>query len=98
MGTRMLDQLRTMQGATNGVGDVRGRGAMVAIEFVDDEGRPDANRAKAIASACHREGVLVLTAGTSGNVVRLLPPLVIDDDLLDEGLEILAAAVKNELA
>jgi 4-aminobutyrate aminotransferase / (S)-3-amino-2-methylpropionate transaminase / 5-aminovalerate transaminase len=95
MGTRMLDQLRTMQGASSGVGDVRGRGAMVAIELVDDNGRPDANRAKAITSACHREGVLVLTAGTNGNVVRLLPPLVIADELLDEGLDILAAAVKN---
>jgi 4-aminobutyrate aminotransferase/(S)-3-amino-2-methylpropionate transaminase len=95
LGTRMLDQLRTMQGASTGVGDVRGRGAMVAIELVDGDGRPDADRAKAIAGACHRDGVLVLTAGTSGNVVRLLPPLVIGDDLLDEGLEILAGAVKN---
>jgi 4-aminobutyrate aminotransferase/(S)-3-amino-2-methylpropionate transaminase len=84
-----------MQGASSGVGDVRGRGAMVAIELVHDDGTPDAERAKAIASACHEAGLLILTAGTSSNVVRLLPPLVLADDLLDEGLDILAAAVKN---
>jgi 4-aminobutyrate aminotransferase/(S)-3-amino-2-methylpropionate transaminase len=95
LGERMLDQLQVMQGASRGVGDVRGRGAMVAIELVDDNGRPDAARAKAVASACHAAGVLVLTAGTSSNVVRLLPPLVITDELLDEGLDTLAAALKN---
>ncbi|HTL87458.1 MAG TPA: 4-aminobutyrate--2-oxoglutarate transaminase [Acidimicrobiia bacterium] len=95
MGERMLDALQTMQGASSGVGDVRGRGAMVAIELVHDDGTPDAERAKAIASACHEAGLLILTAGTSSNVVRLLPPLVLADDLLDEGLDILAAAVKN---
>ena len=42
-----------------------------------------------VAAACHAQGVLVLTAGTYGNVLRLLPPLVIPDDLLDEGLDIL---------
>jgi 4-aminobutyrate aminotransferase/(S)-3-amino-2-methylpropionate transaminase len=94
MGARMIDQLQVMQGASRGVGDVRGRGAMVAIELVDDNRRPDAARAKAVASACHEAGVLVLTAGTSGNVVRLLPPLVISDALLDEGLDALAAALK----
>jgi 4-aminobutyrate aminotransferase/(S)-3-amino-2-methylpropionate transaminase len=95
LGARMLDALRMAQDASHGVGDVRGRGAMVAIELVHDDGRPDAERAKAIATACHEAGVLVLTAGTSGNVVRLLPPLVISDALLDEGLEILAGAIKN---
>jgi 4-aminobutyrate aminotransferase/(S)-3-amino-2-methylpropionate transaminase len=66
---------------------------MVAIELVHDDGRPDAARAKAIASRCHEQGVLVLTAGTSGNVVRLLPPLVLEHHLLDQGLDILHDAV-----
>jgi 4-aminobutyrate aminotransferase/(S)-3-amino-2-methylpropionate transaminase len=95
IGARMLDELRMVQAASSGVGDVRGRGAMVAIELVHDDGAPDAERAKAITTACHEAGVLVLTAGTHGNVVRLLPPLVIADDLLDEGLAILAGAIKN---
>jgi 4-aminobutyrate aminotransferase/(S)-3-amino-2-methylpropionate transaminase len=95
IGERMVEQLHDMQGASRGVGDVRGRGAMVAIELVDDDGRPDAARAKSVTAACHEQGVLVLTAGTSGNVVRLLPPLVISDALLDEGLDALATALKN---
>ncbi len=75
------------------VGDVRGRGAMLAIELVEPGGRtPNAALTAAVASACHREGLVTLTAGTFGNVLRFLPPLVIDDDLLDEGLGILEAA------
>ncbi len=62
---------------------------MVAIELVHDDGTPDAERAKQISVACHEQGVIVLTAGTLGNVVRLLPPLVLDDALLDQGLDAL---------
>ena len=47
-----------------------------------------------IAAACHAQGVIVLTCGTQGNVIRLLPPLTIDEALLDEGLDILVAATK----
>lgn len=76
------------------VGEVRGRGAMMALEFVmpgTKEPNPDA--AKAVASACLAAGVLILTCGTFGNVVRLLPPLVISDDLLNEALGVLATAI-----
>jgi 4-aminobutyrate aminotransferase / (S)-3-amino-2-methylpropionate transaminase / 5-aminovalerate transaminase len=93
LGDRMLEQLRAAQDAATGVGDVRGRGAMVAIELVHDDGSPDADRAKRITAACHEAGVLILTAGTYGNVVRLLPPLVLAHDLLDEALEILHTAI-----
>jgi 4-aminobutyrate aminotransferase/(S)-3-amino-2-methylpropionate transaminase len=48
-----------------------------------------------VAAACHAQGVLVLSAGTYGNVLRLLPPLVIPDDLLDEGLDVLEAALSS---
>jgi len=94
LGDRMLERLLAVQGETKGVGDVRGRGAMVAIELVHDDGSPDADRAKRICAACHEQGVIVLTAGTLGNVVRLLPPLVLDDALLDEGLDVLTAAIR----
>ncbi len=93
LGARMLPALRDAQAATSGVGDVRGRGAMVAIELVDGDGSPDPDRARRVASACHEAGVLILTAGTHGNVVRLLPPLVLEFDLLDEALEILHTAI-----
>ena len=76
------------------VGHARGRGAMVAIELVDADGiTPDKGAATRIAAACHAEGLVVLTAGTHSNVVRLLPPLVMPDHLLEEGLDILERAV-----
>ncbi len=95
IGDRMLRRLSEVQQQTTGVGDVRGRGAMVAIELVHDDGSPDANRAKQICAASHAQGVIVLTAGTLGNVVRLLPPLVLADALLDEGLDALCDAVRG---
>ena len=74
------------------IGDVRGRGAMLAIELVGSAGVPDAVTTAAIAKACHAEGLVVLTAGTYSNVLRFLPPLVIPLDLLHEGLGILGKA------
>jgi 4-aminobutyrate aminotransferase/(S)-3-amino-2-methylpropionate transaminase len=89
IGEVMLPRLRALQSAHPVIGDVRGRGAMVAIELVGADEAPDAALASAISSACHAEGVLVLTAGTYGNVLRFLPPLVIPDDVLDDGLGVL---------
>jgi 4-aminobutyrate aminotransferase/(S)-3-amino-2-methylpropionate transaminase len=75
------------------IGDVRGRGAMVAVELVrPGTTDPDPAATSAVAKACHAEGVLVLTCGTYSNVLRFLPPLVIPDDLLREGLGVLDKA------
>ena len=94
IGSVMLSRLQTMAASHSLVGDARGRGAMVAIELVGADGiTPDKAAAARVAAACHAQGVLVLTAGTYGNVLRLLPPLVIPDDLLDEGLDILEATL-----
>ena len=71
------------------VKDVRGRGAMMAIEL------DTAERTAAVANACREQGVITLTCGVDGNVIRLLPPLVIPEALLNEGLKILVAALKN---
>ena len=95
IGDRMVERLTALQQETTGIGDVRGRGAMVAMELVHEDGSPDADRAKRISVACHQQGVIVLTAGTLGNVVRLLPPLVLDETLLDEGLDAIAVAVRG---
>ena len=71
---------------TGVIGDVRGRGAMLAVELVrPGTTEPDAELTGRIARACHAQGVVVLTAGTFGNVLRFLPPLVIGQDLLDRG-------------
>jgi 4-aminobutyrate aminotransferase / (S)-3-amino-2-methylpropionate transaminase / 5-aminovalerate transaminase len=75
------------------IGDLRGRGAMLAIELVDPGTKdPNPNLTAAVSRACHADGLVALTAGTYGNVLRFLPPLVIGDDLLAEGLDILEAA------
>ena len=87
----MKDRLLALQVADDRIGDVRGRGAMIAVEFVKPgSAEPDAGLTNALASAAHAAGVIVLTAGTFGNVVRFLPPLTISDELLSEGLDIFA--------
>jgi len=87
----MKDRLFALQATDDRIGDVRGRGAMIAVEFVKpDNAEPDAKLTNALANAAIATGVIVLTAGTFGNVVRFLPPLTISDELLSEGLEVLA--------
>jgi len=88
---------RELEGLVGGaVGELRGRGAMLALEFVEPGTlRPNPDAARAVAASCLAEGVLVLTCGTFGNVVRLLPPLVIGEDLLTDALGVLAAAIRR---
>jgi 4-aminobutyrate aminotransferase/(S)-3-amino-2-methylpropionate transaminase len=94
----MLPRLRALQQRTGVIGDVRGRGAMLAVELVrPGTTEPDAGLTGRIARACHAEGVIVLTAGTDGNVLRFLPPLVIGQDLLVEALDVLDAAFAAEV-
>jgi 4-aminobutyrate aminotransferase/(S)-3-amino-2-methylpropionate transaminase len=94
IGQVLGESLGKLQASSPSVGDVRGRGAMQAIELVRPGTRePDAAAARFVARRCHEEGVVVLTCGTYGNVVRLLPPLVISDELLGDGLGVLSTAV-----
>ncbi len=92
--TIMKARLGAMQEKYDIIGDVRGRGAMIAIELVKDPAtkEPNPQATAVLAKACHQEGLLVLTCGTYGNVLRFLPPLVIGEDLLSEGLDILEQA------
>jgi 4-aminobutyrate aminotransferase/(S)-3-amino-2-methylpropionate transaminase len=81
------------------IGDVRGRGAMLAIELVEADGStPNPALAAAVSAATHRAGLVTLTCGTYGNVLRFLPPLVIPADLLAEGLDILETAFATATA
>ncbi|UWX96596.1 4-aminobutyrate--2-oxoglutarate transaminase [Arthrobacter zhaoxinii] len=94
----VLPRLQALAVESGVVGDVRGRGAMLAMEFVRPGTKaPDAEAAKAVAAACLQEGVIVLTCGTYGNVIRLLPPLTIGDDLLLDALDVLETAVRGRL-
>src|SRR5262245_45173493 len=96
LGEKIRRRLGEMQVRHQVMGDVRGGGMMNAIELVTDRqtkeplSGPDGN---AIVKRCLEQGVVILKAGTYDNVIRLLPPITIDDDLLDEGLETLDAAI-----
>ncbi|MGZ4437873.1 MAG: 4-aminobutyrate--2-oxoglutarate transaminase [Nocardioides sp.] len=88
--TRRLTSIRT---AHTGVGDIRGRGAMMAVEIVGTDGHtPESVRAGSISSYCHARGVVTLTCGTYGNVLRFLPPLVMPEHLLEEAFDVVAEA------
>ena len=96
VGERVMDRFASFAERFDAVGDVRGRGAMCAIELVSDRTTKEplpAETTNAVVGRCLEEGVLVLTAGTHGNVIRLLPPITIDDALLDDGLDVLDAAI-----
>ncbi|SEL41781.1 4-aminobutyrate aminotransferase / (S)-3-amino-2-methylpropionate transaminase [Blastococcus sp. DSM 46786] len=95
----MVPRLRALADRTGVIGDVRGRGAMLAVELVrPGTTEPDAELAGRIAKACHAQGVIVLTAGTFGNVLRFLPPLVIGQELLADALDVLDAAFAEQVA
>ncbi|MGH3123804.1 MAG: 4-aminobutyrate--2-oxoglutarate transaminase, partial [Streptosporangiaceae bacterium] len=93
IGEIMLPRLHKLAEAYPVIADVRGRGAMIAIELVRPGTlEPAADTAGRVARACHSAGLVVLTCGTFGNVLRFLPPLVIGEQLLEEGLSILEDA------
>jgi 4-aminobutyrate aminotransferase/(S)-3-amino-2-methylpropionate transaminase len=92
----MKDRLHSIQSADPRIGDVRGRGAMIAVELVKaGTTDPDTELTAAVAAEARRNGVIVLTCGTDGNVLRFLPPLTIGEDLLDEALDVIAAAFEG---
>jgi len=78
------------------IGDVRGLGAMQAIELVQsqDSREPAAEETKQVTQYCYEHGLITISAGSYGNVIRLLMPLVITDAQLDEGLDVLEGALK----
>ncbi|OBF02983.1 4-aminobutyrate transaminase [Mycobacterium sp. ACS4054] len=98
---RQLERLITepllrLQAGDDRIGDVRGRGAMIAIELVKSgTAEPDAELTQRLSTAAHSAGVVVLTCGMFGNIIRLLPPLTISDDLLNEGLDILGRLLRE---
>jgi len=94
LGEILMMRLNEMRSTDPRVGDVRGRGAMVAIELVDPEsGAPDAALTSRVAKFAHAHGVILLTCGTQGNVIRFLPPFAMSDELLAEGLDVVAQAL-----
>lgn len=96
VGDIVMARLESLRDRHEAVGDVRGRGAMCAIELVADRATKeplDIATMNAIAAGCLERGVIVLTAGTYGNVIRLLPPINIDPLLLADGLDVVGEAI-----
>ena len=92
----MKERFAAVQLADPRIGEVRGRGAMIALELVrPGTTEPDADLTRRLAAAAHAQGLIVLTCGTYGNVLRLLPPLSMPDHLLTEGLDVLVRVFED---
>ena len=96
MGAIISEALAAMKAKYSIVGEVRGRGSMQALEFVmPGTKEPNTAAMNNIVKYCQQQGVLILTAGTYSNVIRLLPPLVMPEALLREALAILDEAISK---
>ena len=90
----LVPRLKAMQAKYPVIGDVRGRGAMIALEFVEPgTHNPNSAAVDSVVKHCHQNGVLVLNAGTYSNVIRFLPPLPISDEQLNDALDVLEAGL-----
>ena len=100
LGERLQARLRTLQKRCSAIGEIRGLGSMVAIELVKNgrADQPDAELTRALVQAAARHGLVILSCGTYGNVIRFLAPLTIPEQLLDEGLEKFEAALAEVTA
>ena len=97
IGERMVSRLKGLQARLPCIGDVRGLGAMVAVELVKnrDANSPDAELTKALTQLAGKKGLILLSCGVRSNVVRFLAPLTIADALIDEGLQIVEDCLKE---
>lgn len=100
IGVATRQRLEALQDEFPQIGDVRGEGAMIGIEFVSPDGRrtPDTGAVDRIVAKAREDGMILLPTGTYGNVIRLLPPLNLAEDELAEGLDKLEGAVRHALA
>ena len=100
LGVRMTAALKAMAARNSCIADVRGLGAMVAIELckAGDKNQPDADLTKRLCNEATKRGLILLSCGTYGNVVRILVPLTASDALVDEGLAIIDASLTTVLA
>lgn len=93
MGEALQTGLCALQKRFPSIGDVRGKGLMVATEFSYPNGEPDTKTAKAVVHECQDLGLMLLTCGPYSNVIRWIPPLIVDEGHLDEGLGIFETAL-----
>jgi 4-aminobutyrate aminotransferase/(S)-3-amino-2-methylpropionate transaminase len=95
LGTKLSARLKSLQAKYSAIGEVRGLGSMVAIELVKNGSaeQPDADLTRALVQAAAGHGLIILSCGVHGNVIRFLAPLTISDALLGEGVDRLDAAL-----
>ena len=97
IGNLITERIENLQKEFPVIGDVRGIGAMIGIEFVEDNdpGKPHSEICDKIVKGCAAEGLILLSAGTFKNVIRILSPLVITDEQLNQGLDILENQIRK---
>lgn len=93
VGRHALERLNTMKGRYPAIGDVRGLGLMIGVEFVKNEKEPDSALVEKIMKTCLNRGLLLIECGGDKNILRLIPPLIITRDEMDRGLDILEEAI-----
>jgi 4-aminobutyrate aminotransferase len=93
-GTQLINHLKHLQLDYPIIGDVRGLGLMIGVEFRTPDGKPDKATTKAIVQACFDRKLLLLTCGTYDNVIRWIPPLIVTEKQVDEAVNIFAEALK----
>jgi 4-aminobutyrate aminotransferase/(S)-3-amino-2-methylpropionate transaminase len=99
VGNIVRDRFNKMKAQFAAIGDVRGLGAMMAFELVknNDPHQPDADTCKKLITYCAANGLIVINAGVNGNVIRILSPLVINENLLNKGLDIIENGLREIL-
>lgn len=94
-GQQLMTSLRRLQSKHSAIGDVRGQGLMVGVEFTQPNGEPDADTATVVANACKARNLLLLTCGSYSNVIRWIPPLVVTDAEMDTAVHIFSEALEE---
>ncbi len=97
MGERLMDGLIKLQQEFSVIGEVRGRGLMIGTEFTDATGQPDKDTCKAVQKACLEQDLMLLTCGTYENIIRWIPPLVVNAQQIDEALSVFRGALEKSV-
>jgi 4-aminobutyrate aminotransferase len=97
MGNNLFERLLEMKSEVEGIGDVRGRGLMLAIEFTKKDGLPDTDFAKYVIQEAEKQGLIVVSGGIHGNVVRLIPPLILTIKQAEAGFSILSEIIYRRM-
>jgi 4-aminobutyrate aminotransferase len=94
-GIQLINHLRRLQLEYPGIGDVRGLGLMIGVEFRTPDGKPDKTTTKAVVQACFGRKLLLLTCGTYDNVIRWIPPLIVAEQQIDDAVEIFTDSLNS---